>query len=76
MPRDREGTYNPKLVRKGLRWLPGFDEKVIALYAWGMTTREIQWYVKEIYQVEVSPSLISTVTDPVLEEVKATRSRP
>jgi len=76
VPRDREGSFEPQLVRKGQRRLPGFDEKVIALYARGMTTREIQGHLKEIYQVEVSPSLISTVTDAVLEDVKAWQSRP
>lgn len=76
IPRDREGTFEPQLVPKGQRRLPGFDEKVIALYARGMTTREIQGHLKEIYKVEVSPSLISTVTDAVLDDVKAWQSRP
>lgn len=76
VPRDREGTFEPQLVPKGKRRLPGFDEKVIALYARGMTTREIQGHLKEIYRVEVSPSLISTVTDAVLDDVKAWQSRP
>ena len=76
VPRDRAGTFEPKLVEKGQRRLPGFDEKVIALYARGMTTREIQGHLKELYQVEVSPSLISTVTDAVLEDVKAWQARP
>ena len=72
----REGTFEPQLVPKGQRRLPGFDEKVIALYARGMTTREIQAHLKEIYKVEVSPSLISTVTDAVLDDVKAWQGRP
>jgi len=76
VPRDREGTFEPQLVAKGQRRLPGFDEKVIALYARGLTTREIQGHLKELYRVEVSPSLISTVTDAVLEDVKAWQSRP
>lgn len=76
VPRDRDGSFEPQLVPKGQRRLPGFDEKVIALYARGMTTREIQGHLKEIYQVEVSPSLISTVTDAVLDDVKAWQSRP
>ena len=76
VPRDRQGSFEPQLVPKGQRRLPGFDEKVIALYARGMTTREIQAHLKEIYKVEVSPSLISTVTDAVLEDVKAWQSRP
>ncbi|MCH8479669.1 MAG: IS256 family transposase, partial [Wenzhouxiangella sp.] len=76
IPRDREGSFDPVLVPKGQRRLPGFDEKVIALYARGMTTREIQGHLKEIYKVEVSPSLISAVTDAVLDDVKAWQARP
>lgn len=76
IPRDREGSFEPQLVRKGQRRFPGFDEKVIALYARGMTTREIQGHLKELYKVEVSPSLISTVTDAVLDDVKAWQARP
>jgi len=76
IPRDREGSFDPVLVPKGQRRLPGFDEKVIALYARGMTTREIQGHLKEIYRVEVSPSLISAVTDAVLDDVKAWQARP
>ena len=69
-------TGEPVLVAKGQRRLPDFDEKVIALYARGMTTREIQGHLKEIYKVEVSPSLICAVTDAVLEDVKAWQARP
>jgi putative transposase len=76
VPRDRDGTFEPQLIRKGQRRLPGFDEKVIALYARGMTTREIQGHLKDLYQVEVSPALISVVTDAVLEDVRAWQSRP
>jgi putative transposase len=76
VPRDRAGTFEPVLVPKGERRLAGFDEKVIALYARGMTTREIQGHLHEIYAVEVSPSLISSVTDAVLEDVRAWQSRP
>ncbi len=76
VPRDRDGSFEPQLVPKGQRRLPGFDAKVIALYARGMTTREIQGHLKELYTVEVSPSLISTVTDAVLDDVKAWQSRP
>jgi putative transposase len=75
VPRDREGSFDPKLVPKGRRRLPGFDDKVIALYARGMTTRDIQDGLQEIYGVDVSPSLISAVTDSVLEDVKAWQSR-
>jgi len=76
VPRDRDGTFDPVMVAKGQRRLPGFDEKVIALYARGMTTREIQGHLKELYQVEVSPTLISAVTDAVLEDVRAWQARP
>ena len=76
VPRDREGSFDPKLVRKGQRHLPEFDEKVIALYSRGMTTREIQGHLKDLYQVEVSPELISTVTDAVLEDMRAWQARP
>ena len=76
VPRDREGDFEPTLVPKGRRRLPGFDDKVIALYARGLTTREIQAGLQEIYDVEVSPSLISAVTDSVLDDVKAWQSRP
>jgi putative transposase len=62
VPRDRNGDFEPQLVKKRQRRLPGFDDKVIALYACGMTTREIQGHLKELYGSEVSPSLISNVT--------------
>jgi len=76
VPRDRDGSFEPVMVAKGQRRLPGFDEKVIALYARGMTTREIQGHLKELYAVEVSPTLISAVTDAVLEDVRAWQARP
>jgi putative transposase len=76
VPRDRTGEFDPQLVKKRQRRLPGFDEKVIALYARGMTTREIQGHLEELYGVEVSPSLISNVTDAVLEDVTAWQNRP
>lgn len=76
VPRDRDGSFTPVLVPKRQRRLPGFDEKVIALYARGMTTREIQGHLHELYRVEVSPALISAVTDTVLDEVKAWQARP
>lgn len=76
VPRDRNGQFEPQLVRKRQRRLPGFDDKVIALYARGMTVREIQGHLKELYHVEVSPALISNVTDSVLEDVKAWQNRP
>jgi putative transposase len=76
VPRDRSGEFDPQLVKKRQRRLPGFDDKVIALYARGMTTREIQGHLHELYGVEVSPSLISAVTDSVLDDVKAWQNRP
>lgn len=76
VPRDRDASFEPQLVKKGQRRLPGFDDKVIALYARGMTTREIQGHLHELYGVEVSPTLISNVTDSVLEDVKAWQARP
>ena len=75
VPRHRAGSFEPQLVKKRQRRLPGFDDKVIALYARGMTTREIQGHLKELYGVEVSPALVSSVTDSVLEDVKAWQSR-
>jgi putative transposase len=75
VPRDREGTFEPVIVPKGQTRFPGFDDKIISLYSRGMTTREIQSHLEEIYGVEVSPTLISTVTDAVSEEVKAWQNR-
>src|SRR3954468_6965037 len=76
VPRDRESSFDPKIVPKGQTRFSGFDDKILSLYARGMTTREIQSHLAEIYQVEVSPSLISAVTDAVIEEVKVWQSRP
>jgi transposase-like protein len=76
IPRDRAGTFSPQLVPTGLRRLPGFDAKVVSLYARGMTVREIQGHLEELYQVHVAPDLISTVTDAVLEEVTTWQQRP
>jgi len=76
VPRDRNGAFEPHLVKKHQRRLPGFDDKVVALYARGMTRREITGHLKELYGVDVSPSLISAVTDTVIEDVKAWQSRP
>jgi putative transposase len=69
IPRDRNGEFDPQLIRKRQTRLPGFDEKVIALYSRGMTVRETQEHLKELYGIEVSPALISKVTDAVLEDV-------
>lgn len=76
VPRDRAGTFEPLLVPKGETRFRGFDDKIISMYARGMTTREIQEHLREIYGVEVSPTLISQVTDAVLDEMKAWRERP
>jgi putative transposase len=76
VPRDRAGTFAPVIVPKHARRLTGFDDKVLALYARGLSTREIQHYLQEIYAIDVSPDLISAVTDAVLAEVTAWQSRP
>jgi putative transposase len=76
VPRDRTGSFEPQLVAKGQTRWHGFDDKILSLYARGMTTREIQGHLEEMYQVDVSPALISTVTDAVLDEVRAWQSRP
>ena len=75
-PRDRNGTFEPQIVRKHQTRFDGFDDKIVSMYARGMTTREIQGHLEEIYGVEVSPTLISDVTEAVLDEVKAWQSRP
>jgi len=76
VPRDRDASFEPQIVPKGQTRFDGFDDKILSLYARGMTTREIQGHLEEIYQVEVSPALISSVTDAVIEEVKAWQNRP
>ena len=76
VPRDREGTFEPRLIGKHERRFTGFDDKILALYARGMTVREIQGFLAEMYGVEVSPDLISTVTDGIVAEVTAWQSRP
>ena len=75
-PRDRRGEFEPQLVRKNQTRWTGFDDKILSLYARGMTTREIQGHMEEMYQVEVSPSLISEVTEGVMEEARAWQNRP
>lgn len=74
-PRDREGSFEPQLIGKHERHFTGFDDKIIAMYARGMTVREIQGYLREIYAVDVSPDLISRVTDAVMGEAMAWQSR-
>jgi transposase-like protein len=75
IPRDREGTFEPQLIPKHARRFTGFDDKILALYARGLTVREIQAFLSEMYAVEVSPDLISTVTDAVHAEVTAWQHR-
>lgn len=76
IPRDRAGSFDPALIAKHQRRFPGFDEKIISMYARGMSVREIAGHVRELYGIDVSPDLISTVTDAVLEELAAWQSRP
>jgi putative transposase len=75
-PRDRDGTFEPQLIGKHQRRVPGFDEKILALYAKGMTTRDIQEIVRELYDVEVSATLVSEITADLDQEVTAWRTRP
>src|SRR5688572_32962433 len=76
IPRDREGTFEPRLIAKHERRFTGFDDKILALYARGTTVREIHGFLAEMYAVEVSPDLINTVTDGIVAEVTAWQSRP
>jgi putative transposase len=76
VPRDREGEFEPRIVRKHQRRFTGFDDKILSMYARGMSTREIQGHLLEIYKVEVSASLISEVTDEIIDEVRQWQSRP
>ena len=76
IPRDRNGSFEPQLVGKHQTHWQGFDDMIISLYARGMSVREIQGHLKELYQTEVSPALISTVTDAVVEEVRQWQGRP
>src|SRR5439155_17639890 len=76
VPRDREGEFEPKIVGKHQRRFTGFDDKILSMYARGMSTREIQGHLLEIYKVEVSAALISEVTDEIIDEVRQWQSRP
>ncbi len=76
VPRDRNGTFEPKLVKKHQRSFKGFDDKILSMYARGMSVRDIQAHLAEIYGTEVSPDLISSVTNAVVEEVQAWQARP
>jgi len=76
VPRDRESTFSPQFISKHQRRFDGFDDKIISMYARGMSVRDIQDHLKEIYETEVSHDLISTVTDGVIEELRAWQTRP
>jgi transposase-like protein len=76
VPRDRQGRFLPRLVPKRQRRLEGFDDKVLSLYARGLSTRDIQGHLEELYGTEVSPTLISSITDAVLDEVRTWQARP
>ena len=76
VPRDRDGSFEPRIIRKGQTRLDGFNDRIIALYARGMTTRDIRAHLREMYDVDVSPDLISRVTDAVTEELAEWQSRP
>src|SRR6516162_7474717 len=76
VPRDRNASFEPQLVKKRQRRLEGFDDKVLALYSRGLSTRDIQGHLEELYGTEVSPTLISTITDAVLDEVRTWQARP
>ena len=75
VPRDRNGTFEPQIIEKHQRRFTGFDESIISLYARGLSTREIQQHIEEIYHVEVSPALISIVTEEVIDEVRTWQNR-
>jgi putative transposase len=76
IPRDRQASFDPQLIAKYQRRFPGFDDKVISMYARGMSAREIVGHLRELYGIEVSPDLISAVTDAVLDEISAWQNRP
>jgi putative transposase len=76
IPRDRVGSFDPKLIAKYQRRFPDFDDKIISMYARGMTVRDIRGHVEELYGIDVSPDLISSITDAVLDEVAEWQSRP
>jgi putative transposase len=76
IPRDRQSRFEPALIAKYQRRFPGFDQKIIALYARGLSTRDIQGHLRELYGIEISPELVSAVTDAVLDEVTQWQNRP
>lgn len=75
VPHDRNSSFEPQLVKKGQTRIDGFDDKIVSMYARGMSVREIRGHLKELYGVEISPDLISRVTDVVLDDVKAWQNR-
>jgi putative transposase len=75
-PRDRDGSFSPQIVKKRQRRFEGFDEKILALYSRGMSTRDISAHLEEIYGVSVGRDLISKVTDAVIEDARAWQTRP
>ena len=76
VPRHRDASFEPQIIKKGQRRFDGFDDKIISMYARGMSVREIRGHLDELYGVEVSPDLISRVTDEVMDEVREWQSRP
>ena len=76
VPRDRQASFDPQLIAKYQRRFPGFDDKIVSMYARGMSTREIVGHLRELYGIDVSPDLISAVTDAVLDEIAAWQGRP
>jgi putative transposase len=76
VPRDRQASFDPQLIAKYQRRFPGFDDKIVSMYARGMSTREIVGHLRELYGIDVSPDLISAVTDAVLEEIATWQARP
>ena len=76
IPRDRAGSFDPKLIAKYQRRFPDFDDKIISMYARGMSVRQIRGHLEELYGIDVSPDLISTITDAVLEAVAEWQGRP
>jgi len=76
VPRDRQSSFDPQLIAKYQRRFPGFDEKIVSMYARGMRVREIAGHLRDLYGIDASPDLISAVTDAVLEEIAAWQARP
>jgi putative transposase len=76
VPRDRLATFDPQLIAKYQRRFPGFDDRIVSMYARGMSTREIQGHLRELYGIDISPDLVSAVTDAVLDEVAEWQNRP